>query len=354
MASRGNFPYGEVEDTTPTGIAFAEEPSIANEKIKKDEQERQKKNLDRKAILAKLKQSLGTKTGKNGVQDTGDEDFIKQLQNKIMLVTKHPEIKDPSKKMKMDKIKFKYTSIKDVVEPEGPDSPKKEEVTYWAKIMSKGSINEYEKRRQFLPQEDINVIPEDPESPICNYEELKEKEPELVSKNKILQEKYNQDFRSNIISTGTVSLVADPKDKQVIDRTKLLMTEELPSDDSDDSYIDALSPILNLKQSSKDVPSYDKLQDADLTPLGNIKRTSTVEAMPYNLKRKTSGTPHSRGGLNTSYSLSSKATGGPLRAAPMKPPLSEAKEKFGRRPGFMSAKANPRRLQRKQSMFGDK
>lgn len=88
-------------DITPTGIMFNEDRSFINEKIRQSELERQQKDNDRRDTIDKLRRVSVQSPDNEGKQN--EEDFIKNLQTKIMLVTKHPEIKDQSKKLKVSK-----------------------------------------------------------------------------------------------------------------------------------------------------------------------------------------------------------------------------------------------------------
>lgn len=203
-------------------LAFGEDRAITSENILKADQEREKKESDRKIMIDKLK-----KVGQNQIskEDTNDDDFIKKLQTKIMLVTKHPEIKNPKKKVKVGKCKFKHTSIKDVIPPI-EEVKKKKGPSVWNRIWRDGDAAEYEKKLGYCAQEDFSV-------PVENNDEEKafaenyEDEGDFISKNKLLQDKYNKDFHSHVISTGTVSLVADNRQRNIVNRKVLFQPDNI-------------------------------------------------------------------------------------------------------------------------------
>ncbi len=80
------------------------EYQYSNLKIQESEDERIKKELERKKLIDQLRRSImiENQKGKNNEVKSSDEvDLIKRLQMKVMLVTKHPDIKDQTKKIRV-------------------------------------------------------------------------------------------------------------------------------------------------------------------------------------------------------------------------------------------------------------
>lgn len=76
----------------------------------------------------------------------------------------------------------------------------------------------------YKPQDDINVLVED-QLDVNLYDLAQNNDEEYMSKNKMLQQKYDQNFHSHIISTGTVSLVSEDRQKTEINRREIFPPE---------------------------------------------------------------------------------------------------------------------------------
>ena len=192
-------------------------------------------------IVEKLKKTV--QQNKNNDDNDQDQDFIKKLQTKIMLVTRHPEIKDPKKKIKVNKCKFKYSSIKDVFPPKEVKKEQDKSLNIWKRIWMEGDAKLHEKRICFNPQKDISIPAEEEFDEFEDYEQTNEDEIEYVSRNKVLQDKYDQDFHSHVISTGTVSLVADSRKSNVVDRANIFQHDQIYLEDSDISSDSDLTQV---------------------------------------------------------------------------------------------------------------
>lgn len=153
---------------------------------------------------------------------------------KVMLVTKHPDIKDQSKKIRVTNCKFKYKSLADVYPPEEPHSPQPVKESIWKRIIREGNPKEFDKKVRYKAKDDINIPIEDDLNEDAE-DEVKgtQKDVEYTSKNNMLQKKYNEGFVSNIISTGTISIVTELTHQKTINRTKMLITNEKLSEASD-------------------------------------------------------------------------------------------------------------------------
>jgi hypothetical protein len=133
--------------------------------------------------------------------------------------------KNPNKKVAPNKLIFKYKSVTDVL-GEKDDTPV-EEMSRWEKFWQENDSKQYEKRLIMCPQKDYGIPDEDQSSEdSVKNEDDKQDEPEFVSRNKVLQDKYDEDFHSHIISTGTVSIVAEIKDKHIFNREQLYPSVE--------------------------------------------------------------------------------------------------------------------------------
>ena len=91
---------------------------------------------------------------------------------------------------------------------------------------------EYERRVSYRPQPDFSVPVED-EFITQAFEEHTQPDIEFMSRNKMLQQKYDANFHSHIISTNTVSVVAEDKILKEVDRMELVPDEVYISSDDE-------------------------------------------------------------------------------------------------------------------------
>ena len=208
-----------------------------NQRVSESEDERSKREQDRKKLIEKLRKDIQLENQKikdGEIQSQDDTDLIKRLQMKVMLVTKHPDIKDQTKKIRVTNWKFKYKSLNDVYPPEEPRSPQPVKESIWRRMLRGGDAKEFEKKIRYKAKDDINIpIEDDSNESIEGEDNATQKDVEYTSKNKLLQKKYNEGFLSNIVSTGTISIVTEYTHHKVINRTKMLITEEKLSEGSE-------------------------------------------------------------------------------------------------------------------------
>jgi hypothetical protein len=240
-ASAYRDPYFSIdfEDGSPSEENFDHEKSIANEVIKESTIERIEKDRERKKMIEKLKRKIQNDQKQNGLEEPSEDELFKKLQSHILLISKYPKIKDPNKKIKVKMFDFKFTSLNDVKKQQ--ELQKQDiKMSNWDRIWKDSNAKQYEKKFKFLPQDDINVIVntrdhEASKNKNTNRSQSEDdyKNAEYVSRNDILQEKYNEYFRSNIIATGTVSVVVNSRNRKEVDRKELHEFREcITSEDS--------------------------------------------------------------------------------------------------------------------------
>ena len=118
--------------------------------------------------------------------------------------------------------------------PEEPLSPQPVKEPIWKRILRGGDAKEFEKKVRYKAKDDINIpIEDDSNESIEGEDKATQKDIEYTSRNKLLQKKYNEGFLSNIVSTGTISIVTEYTHHKVINRTKMLVTEEKLSEGSE-------------------------------------------------------------------------------------------------------------------------
>lgn len=223
--------------------------------------------------------------------------------------------KNPTRKVAPQKLVFKYKSIKDVLEEKEESSIK--EVSKWDKFWQESDSKQYEKRIQMHPQIDYGILADD-YNPDEGFEFLDEQtdEPEIISRNRALQDKYDEDFHSHIISTGTVSIVAEPRNKLIFNRQQLN-----PTDISfDDSLIRFQTPIYVEK-----TPQEKSKENPKMTSIALKNLVAT--AITAKVKQK-----------NNSSSLADIMT----------------KDKISKNSSLMNSKFKSRKVQRKQTIILDR
>ncbi|CAI2364628.1 unnamed protein product [Moneuplotes crassus] len=138
--------------------------------------------------------------------------------------------KEPKKKLASNKIRFKYSSLRDVVREKEKESKKTK--FQWQMIWMDSEIKEYEKRINYRSQPDFSVPAEDQ---FTTEAYLVDTQPdiEFMSKNKMLQQKYDANFHSRVISTNTVSIVAESKEMKEVNRMDLVPDDIYISSDED-------------------------------------------------------------------------------------------------------------------------
>jgi hypothetical protein len=339
-------------DITPTGIMFLEDRSFINEKIKQNELERQQKDKERKETIEKLRR-VNVQSLENN-QKQNDEDFIKNLQTKIMLVSKHPEIRDPSRKIKLSKWKFKYTSLKDVIPPEEEKEKMPKTKGIWDRLWSEGDSRPFEKRWKYHQIEDISIpINENMADNEVNIENNSDDDLDYVSRNKVLQDKYNENFHSNIISTGTVSIVINNKKEKIIDRTKFFTNHEYYEEDgssslsqfSDDKFISKgkTSSVEQCKEESKEKISQMQISKLVAKAFSNKIKNSSSEGQ---------NTPSPI--INSPFSLKNRSTSAGLKNDGKRSSGSDLRNKSLKKNATISSKFRPKRLQRRGTFLFDK
>lgn len=122
--------------------------------------------------------------------------------------------------------------------PEEPRSPQPVKESIWTRILRGTNAKEFEKKVRYKPKDDVNIPIEDDSNESVEGEDQEnnketQKDVEYTSRNKQLQKKYNEGFLSNIVSTGTISIVTEHTHLKVINRTKMLMTDEKLSEGSE-------------------------------------------------------------------------------------------------------------------------
>ena len=262
---------------------------------------------------------------------------------KVMLVTKHPDIKDQSKKIRVTNWKFKYKSINDVFPPEEPHSPQPAKESIWRRLLSDGDAKEFDRKVKYRAPDDVNIPIEDKSNESVEGEDKgAQNDIEYTSKNKILQQKYNEGFLSNIVSTGTVSLVTEYAHHKVINRAKMLMTEDRLSDDSDVET----SKILTFKLfEHKSINVYYKKQFKEIeNPTTKDVKRAIAADITGKMMRKLHIGNHSKMSHNSSGSFTSKTLQNSKVSGPKKMNSTEKEKKL---PSVSSGIVVPKKLQRR-------
>jgi hypothetical protein len=138
----------ETEDKSnaSTGVAFIDVKSYPTIGLNKHEVERVKREMDRKRMIEQLHfyMQKQKRNNRDDSMELDDEDIFKKLHTKIMLAQKYPGIKDPKKKIMVNKANFKYTSLKDVLEKE-KDEVKSKALSKWSRFWREAAARQYEK-----------------------------------------------------------------------------------------------------------------------------------------------------------------------------------------------------------------
>ena len=319
-------------DLAAKNVAFEENKSFLFEGIKNSELERTEKENERVEMIDKLIKK-SNKKGKDGENNDG-LGFIERLQTKIMLITKHPEIKDPHKKMKSSKFKFKYTSMNDVINSAKNNEGNPKDLTNWQRLWRESDSRPFDRRYRFRPQDDFNIQVQN------NQEEDKDDnldiEPKFESKNKLLQDKYDENFHSRIISTGTVSIVAEARKKQLINRTSLFLHHEYSSDESEISSdspkalmrIQSLYP--NIESNNDSTPNEESKFPNERVSSNNIKKLVS-NAFSAKIKKNVSNRIITKTSLlNSSSSIKDRNNSSLMKSSPLKT-TTEIKDKASKK-----------------------
>ncbi|CAI2366067.1 unnamed protein product [Moneuplotes crassus] len=207
------------------------------------------------------------------------------------------------KKLASNKIKFKYSSLKDVVSEEKKEPPKAK--FKWKMIWMDAETKEYEKRVNYKPQQDFSIPVEEENHSGQTQGEETIQDYDFMSRNKWLQQKYDENFHSHIISTNSVSLVAESKDMKEVDRMELVPDEIYISSDEDSLCCNdevkiqtPLSAKPQVTNESKDAEKMGvkevkkimtkvlikKTKPKNTILLSSLKRSSSFKKIPSNFK----------------------------------------------------------------------
>jgi hypothetical protein len=162
-----------------------------------------------------------------------------------------------------------------------------------------------------VPMPDLKIAIDEPDELItANLDDEEKDNTEYVSRNKLLQEKYDEYFKSNIIWTGTVSIVSESKNKNEVDRREVQLENNMNIiDDSYDSghlTTNPNDPYMGYQSSIPDLLNNSYWKDENLTA-NDIKGMIVKEickATPEMVKNQ----KYSRAMMNASRSNSSKLT----------------------------------------------
>lgn len=202
--------------------------------------------------------------------------------------------------------------------------------------------------------EDISIpIDENMSDDGPNIENNSDSDLEYVSRNKVLQDKYNENFHSNIISTGTVSIVVGNKKEKVIDRTKLFSNHDYYEEDGSSS----LSQFSDDKFKSRGkASSAEQVKDESSERISSAQITKLVAKAFSNKLKNNSSEGHSTPSpmITTPFSVKDRSTSVGTRKEGKRQNSSDLKDKINKKVTPLSSKFNPKRLQRRGTFLFDK